>query len=50
MDKGFHDEIKLHNKIYAIKTNSFEEIKEWLYGEIKKQENQKIGKSKECTT
>ena len=34
----------------AIKTNSFEEIKEWLYGEIKKQENQKIGKSKECTT
>ena len=33
----------------AIKTNSFEEIKEWLYGEIKKQENQEIGKSKECT-
>ena len=37
----------------AIKTNSFEEIKEWLYGEIKKQntkEEKELGESKECNS
>lgn len=44
-----HKKFKAKDISDAIKANSFEEIKKWLYGEIKKQENQEIGKSKECT-
>ena len=45
-----HKKFKAKDISDAIKANSFEEIKKWLYGEIKKQENQEIGKSKERTT
>lgn len=46
-----HKKFKAKDISDAIKANSFEEIKEWLYGEIKKQntkEEKKLGESKEC--
>lgn len=46
-----HKKFKAKDISDAIKANSFEEIKEWLYDELKKrQENQEVGESKECTT
>lgn len=46
-----HKKFKAKDISDAIKANSFEEIKEWLYGEIKKQntkEEKELGESKEC--
>lgn len=48
-----HKKFKAKDISDAIKANSFEEIKEWLYGEIKKQnikEEKKLGESKECNS
>ncbi len=46
-----HKKFKAKDISDAIKANSFEEVKEWLYDELKKrQENQEVGESKECTT
>lgn len=48
-----HKKFKAKDISDAIKANSFEEVKEWLYGEIKKQSNKeenKIGESKECNS
>lgn len=46
-----HKKFKAKDISDAIKANSFEEIKEWLYGEIKKQntkEEKELEESKEC--
>lgn len=48
-----HKKFKAKDISDAIKANSFEEIKEWLYGEIKKQntkEEKELGESKECNS
>lgn len=48
-----HKRFKAKDISDAIKANSFEEIKEWLYGEIKKQntkEEKELGESKECNS
>lgn len=48
-----HKKFKAKDISDAIKANSFEEIKEWLYGEIKKQntkEEKKLGEGKECNS
>ena len=48
-----HKKFKAKDISDAIKANSFEEIKEWLYGEIKKQSNKEekeLGESKECNS
>lgn len=48
-----HKKFKAKDISDAIKANSFEEIKKWLYGEIKKQntkEEKKLGESKECNS
>lgn len=48
-----HKKFKAKDISDAIKANSFEEIKEWLYGKIKKQntkEEKKLGESKECNS
>lgn len=48
-----HKKFKAKDISDAIKANSFEEIKEWLYGEIKKQntkEEKKLWESKECNS
>ncbi len=48
-----HKKFKAKDISDAIKANSFEEIKEWLYGEIKKQntkEEKESGESKECNS
>lgn len=48
-----HRKFKAKDISDAIKANSFEEIKEWLYGEIKKQntkEEKKLGEGKECNS
>ena len=48
-----HKKFKAKDISDGIKANSFEEIKEWLYGEIKKQntkEEKELGESKECNS
>ena len=48
-----HKKFKAKDISDAIKANSFEEIKKWLYGEIKKQntkEEKELGESKECNS
>lgn len=48
-----HKKFKAKDISDAIKANSFEEIKEWLYGEIEKQntkEEKELGESKECNS
>lgn len=48
-----HKKFKAKDISDAIKANSFEEVKEWLYGEIKKQntkEEKELGESKECNS
>lgn len=48
-----HKKFKAKDISDAIKANSFKEIKEWLYGEIKKQntkEEKELGESKECNS
>lgn len=48
-----HKKFKAKDISDAIKANSFEEIKEWLYGKIKKQntkEEKELGESKECNS
>lgn len=48
-----HKKFKAKDISDAIKANSFEEIKKWLYGEIKKQNTKKekeLGESKECNS
>lgn len=46
-----HKKFKAKDISDAIKANSFEEVKEWLYDELKKrQENQEVGESKECNS
>lgn len=48
-----HKKFKAKDISDAIKANSFEEIKKWLYGEIKKQntkEEKELGESEECNS